>query len=225
MTLNEIIYDVLGILYGGNPEDDISITEDQVKVWIDQTRALLIRQMSNAGKPVPSSAAITFCFAMELVDASICCGWEAGCKILRSTSQLPASIPQGGNTDGILMVATPSGGQYGRSTMFRARWDAKSPFAAKNPFYFFKDNYLYINSDNPLIKVVEVTLLPEDPIAAMELDTCKDPSIVSCDDKWDAPYPLPIHMVEMAVNKIVKDKGMITRQVPEDSLNDGRETT
>ena len=219
MTLNEVLYQVKSELYGGSGTDDTLISLELMEVWVRTGRAKLIRQLYNRQSPI-NDLIMPFCVPMSMADASLCCSWEAGCTVLRSTDKLPKTLSFGEASDGITSVNSLdgfTGTNYSRTTAVRAKVDSKSKFAGGR--FFLQADYLYISPGNPNTDKLLVWVIPENPIEWYDLDECETGD---CEDSWDKFY-IPDHFINDLVRIIKVENGFPTRQIPKDTQNDTKE--
>jgi hypothetical protein len=228
VRFSEIIYDLKSVLYGGNIPDDAAIENEQIASWFKQAAATIIEQQYAKSRTLSTQMNFETCLELELVDASQCCDITIGCQILRSVLELPPTLPLGEHVDGFIAVsAADNSGAFSHSTSSRIHSDLKSKFGGIARLYWVQNNRLYIPINQhrlSLLRKVLVRVIPEDPLQWIKLHVCGGQN--GCDkDPWEAEYPLPVHIVDLVYRKILAERGVTTRQVPEDQLNDARETT
>ena len=96
VTMNKMINDLKNLVSGGVQSDDAQPSDRQVEYWIDQTRALLIRQEFSQKGKIHDSWIQHFIMEFQQVDASVdpncfpdCKDtfWRSTCKCLLRFSE------------------------------------------------------------------------------------------------------------------------------------------
>jgi hypothetical protein len=201
-TLNEIAYDLLTIV---RPQlsDDTEIDLRQIKFWINNQRALWIRNEVNKKRTIDADLIQTLCVELECVDASDCCDVDLDIPILRSTKPLPETIEMH-TKQAILRVDV----EYDRIP-----WVGNGRFNKNMVFSFIHDNYVYVCSNNPAfnsLAAISVRGVFEDPEEAKNFKSCDDPNEPCYSD--DSPYPIKTWMIPALKETILKSNLMIEAQ-------------
>ena len=90
-TLNQIAYDLLTIVRP-HLSDDSDIEISQIKYWINNQRALWIRNEVNKKRAVDNDLIQTICAELEEVSASDCCEDIKCDTVMRMKKELPPTI-------------------------------------------------------------------------------------------------------------------------------------
>lgn len=218
LTKNHLIYDLLEIARGGHLVDDESITPEQVGFWIDNTRALLIKQdIDNKSMINPDIIQTISCLPVNQVDTSECPECHTtGCYIVRTDKVLPETIyARGGNL--ITRVSSLNLDSPGFSFMSyeRAVWTGHNKFTKNFRIAFLRNGYLYIKSNKFINKIV-VSGVFEYPEDLANYNNCDGDA---CYTK-DSNYPLGAHMVEIMKGMIIKANFSPALMTRGDQLND-----
>lgn len=93
ITLNEIAYDLLNLIRAGRSVAGETISIDQVKFWVVNTRAQLIRNEANKQRTIdPELVQDLGCLELETVDAALCCNISVDCNVVRTKKSIPGFI-------------------------------------------------------------------------------------------------------------------------------------
>ena len=119
ITLNHIVYDIMGIATSGSLPDEFRITTDQVEFWVEEARAILIAQSLNKRDDINDSwIQYIGCVELAQVDKSECCSIASGCYLLKSTLQIPSTIDTWRDNN-IVSVTTIDGNIMPKSYVFK----------------------------------------------------------------------------------------------------------
>ena len=211
-TLNEIAYDILTAV---RPQlsDDTELEIRQIKFWIKNQRALLIRNEINRNRTIDADITQTLCVEIECVNASECCDIELGDKILRSKKELPDTLEMH-NKQAILRVGpiNKKKESFNFVEYERVPFLTSSRFTKNMVFAFVKDKYLYIYSDNPRYRDIEAVALRgvfEDPEAAKDFKDCVNTNEPCYTD--DSPFPMKTWMLPNLKQVILSQFGAVSQ--------------
>lgn len=202
-TLNEIAYDILTIM---RPQlsDDTEIELSQIKFWIKNQRALLVRNEVNKNRTIDADILQTVCSSLEAVDSSVCCGIELGCDILRTTKKIPKTVELHFK-EAITRVGPVNikGKPFSYVDYSAVPWLANGRFNKNLIYAFLHDEYLYIFSRDKKyldLKTISFRGIFEDPEEVRDFVDCDGNPCYSDDD----PYPIKSWMIpaikEMIIN-------------------------
>ncbi len=217
LTKKHLVYDLLGILNHGRPNDDLSLSNSQVSFWIDNTRAELIRNSLNKGQSLnPDIVQIIPCLEVQIVDASECPCEAQGCTILRTKLQLPSTIET--NQQNMITQIGSSlipGKPFSIIPFSRAGYANYSRFSKTGTKVFVHNRYVYLITDTMYDKITVsgVFQFPED------LNGYSDCSGASCYTD-DSPYPMSNHMIETMKKMILDTNIKVFMTTQEDKVND-----
>jgi len=221
MTLNELIYDIISI---AKPQlsDDTELSERQVAFWIKTVRAMLIRQDANKGHSFNDFLVQTLCVDLESADASLCCGVDLGCPILRSTKKLPQTIElyqqQSITSVGPVNMTKK---HFLLIDFNRVPHITNGRFTSNEIYTFLKDEYLYIYTKNPKFKSLKAVAFRgifEDPTEAKIFKSCTNESEACYTN--DSVYPISSWMIDSIKNIILKNYLLV--QVKSEQITDNQ---
>ena len=224
ITLNKLAYDLLNIVRGGKISDDENLSIRQIKFWINNTRAQLIRQDLNKSRSVSRNLVQSLgCVDVESVDASLCCNLEVDCIVYRTAERIPNPI-ETNHKDLITRVGSVTMGT--RAFQFipyeRAAYIGNSPFEGINnsikAFLFDRYIYLLIPNDDTVMRKINIQGVFGDPTEVGDFNPC-DGNECYTDDSY---YPISEHMVETMKQMIITTNFKIAASASTDSKGDGK---
>lgn len=195
-TLNSIVYDLANTARGGVTSDDDSISLRQIKFWVQNTRAKLIKQDLDKRRSInPDLIQSLGCVAVSEVDGSECNCVVLGCKILRTTLPIPRPIElQQRNlltrVGPILTTDKP----FSLISYHRVPFIGNDRFTKKLTRAFQHNGYIYLinPNDKPLLTKINVQGVFEDPTEAAAFSHCSGDACYTDDSQ----YPIASWMIE-----------------------------
>jgi len=192
MTLNEIAYNILNLVRGGNSHHDESISLDQIKFNIQYYRAMLIRRdFARNGLVTRHLEQDLGCIELEKVDATKCCKLPLSCHVMKSKVRIPRTV-RFNFTDAITYVGAIDGITdipIVDSHMVKYLiWDK---YTKDNTKAYMIEDYLYLVNPQD-IGFVNVRGVFEDPREVASFDC----SGSNCYDD-DSAYPIPADMLQI----------------------------
>ena len=220
ITMNHMIYDILEIASSGGLPADFSISETQIQYWIEQTRAILIKQKLAKNEDI-SDAWVNYipCVGLELADSSECCEAPSGCYILKSTKRLPSTIDTW-RDNSIISVSTMDGSLISKSNPLKVKYLSHNKYTSKIKAWYIKNNYLYIVNDE-FLELVEVAGLFETPSDLKRFADCGGNSCFNNDSN----YPVTLSLATEITDIILKMKIIPFMTSPKDNSNNSNGQT
>lgn len=217
-TLNQLAYDLLTIIRGGKLSQSELIELDQVKFWIKNTRATLIRQDQAKGRSISDNIMQTIpCLEVSLANTSECCEITGPCTILRTTLRIPKPL-EIQQRDMIERVAGVDITKPGFTIVpyFRAIYHGNSRWSKGLKIAFYKNGYIYLMGAPANMRKISVMEVLDDPTEARDYSTCSGESCYTD----DSPYPISGWMVEIMKKMILDTNFRVAMTAPTDSLGD-----
>lgn len=216
MTLNEIAYNILNLPHHGRLSDDYRPSIRQIKFIIKYWRASLIRRDIDKNTLISSGYVQSLgCQPLIIVDEVECCGYETGCKILRTQNKMPKPVRM---KDGPAIWAYKADGVSKIDLI--TNYDSV-PFQDYRKYKIegitaeYRNDYIYVRGDLGL-KVILPKFIGEDPTSASQISTCSgSPCYTDNDD-----FPIPMDMVQQLTQAILAGEIKIVSTTPEDTTND-----
>ena len=219
-SLNEFAYNILNIARGGLSSDDDRLNIRQIKHWVEYYRARVIVAGTDAGKDIDEQLVQDLgCCELKEVDKAECP------EVLWGENIKYCEIPK--------LVDLP----YNRSLLYVGLVDKVSPFILSSPnIVGFREhqrfagdmrkaymigNKVYVtdpfNEDICYINIRGIFSNPLDVVNTDENGNCKS---ISDDDD----YPMPPSWLPQVTREIMQYELQMTVRMPNDELNDSRET-
>lgn len=200
ITKKEIIYDIRNLAKNGGVTDDDRLSHRQVSEWVDQYRALLIRQDLEKKRSVsPFIVQDLGCVDIIVVDTAECCEITSECDILRTELKLPIPLELY-NKDAITYIGSVNKKEgYEISTAVGSNWDAYNKYTSKVPKAYILNNYVYITNEE-FLETISIRGIFTRPTDAQRFHTCAgDPCYTD-----ESVYPIGEHMVPILKQMILE---------------------
>jgi hypothetical protein len=214
VTMNKMVYDIKNLIGGGIQSDDNQPSDRQVAYWINQTRALLIRQEFSKRGKIHDAWIQHFIMEFEEVNASIDpnCYPDCNDKVWKSKCKFPVTI-QRGHKNGVVAVLSIDGRTSFTQTSFhRQQWHQHSKYTKSSNRWYIKGEYLYVIGHKP--KTLQISALLEEPEEIKNCAKCKPEDCYT----WDSPYPITMEMAAKVTDVLLKKMGIIM-EAPQDVNN------
>jgi len=230
MILNEIIQRIQSLYSKGVQSDDTRLKSRHIYNKIVTVRSKLIEQKSDKSKSLSQWAYQTIP-CVELIKAppyECPCIPPVGCVIYRTKNKVPNILV---DKKGHLIQSVTS--LDGHIIFSEISWTEKqykngNKYTAKHPDYFFRNEYLYVTSVKPP-KLIAITALFEDPIAAMNFASCCEGDSTDCSSPLDMDFPMEGTMidtlVDMASQELIDKFNRNIEDLRNDSKNSSSEQT
>jgi len=220
VTLNTIINDLLYIIRGSQVSSNEPISERQLENWVHQYRAMLIKRDLDKGK-VPNPDYIQEIPMLRLVSedrvGSLSTTFQSGVHIFRTELKLPKTLDFNYKS-GITAVQTAVGQEIQLIPQGRANWQQYKTYTANMPMAYLKDEYLYVINTGGLefITIRGIFEVPTEVMNFINLYT------TPTSGDLNTPYPIPISMVPVLKEMILKGELRIMVTQPSDQKNDAQ---
>ncbi len=201
-TYNEIAYNILNLMRGGEVSSDEPLQKEQVIFMVDYCRGLLIKRELDKKKGIDKQLVQDLgCVEVSQVDRAECCEVETDCVVYRTAEKLPALTNS--DTEMITYVGginkrTPYN-FFSKSYAIRAKW---AKYASKSVNVYYTNGYLYIENYPGDLKHINVQGIFENPSDVQAFIDCNKNN--DCDLGYDAPYPAPNWMISMITEIIIR---------------------
>jgi hypothetical protein len=219
VTLNTIITDILNLARGSKLTSAETISKKQVEFWIHQYRALLLKQDLDKGK-MPNPDYIQELSSLELEDVDLVNDRSlliTGKTISRTKLHLPKTIDLN-FTSGILSVTSMENQEIELIPESRVEYIKYKKYAGLEPVCYIKNNHIYIIS-NYAITHINIKGIFEIPT---EVDTLNNDQLDSINVSINDPYPIPINLLPVLKDMILKRELNTIISTPSDNINDSQ---
>jgi hypothetical protein len=217
ITLGGIVTDILNVVRGSKVSQSETITRRQIEEWVNQYRAVLLKQDLDKGKdPNPDYIQEISALRLEVVDKTVGSDLASETYFLRTALTIPKTIDLNFKS-GLMYVGTIDGREIQFVPESRGIWQQYKRFTSAASVAFLKNKRLYLNSVTP-IQFITIRGVFEVPTQAGNLiNTDADVTTMGYNDA----YPIPANMVPVLKEMILsKELGIMTQQ-PSDNKNDG----
>jgi hypothetical protein len=217
VTLDNIITDLLNIIRGSKVTQSETITRRQIEEWINQYRALLIKQDMDKGKmPNPDYIQEIPGLLLEVVDRTEEVLLKSDTHFLRTVLTVPKTIDLNFKP-GFTYIGTVDGRELQLVPEARARWQQFKRFTPRESLVFLRNKRLYINTVSPM-SAITVRGIFEIPT---EVGNFVNPNSDTVTMGYSDAYPIPANMVPVLKEMILSKELGIMSQAPSDNKNDG----
>jgi hypothetical protein len=222
VTINTITTDLLNIVRGSKISQSEPISKRQLEDWVHQYRGLLLKQDLDKGKvPNPDYIQEIDFLRMEPMDvigsnvSSINNIQITGRYLLRSVLEIPNTLDLNFKA-GLMYVGTVDGYEIQFVQEGRARWQQYKKYTNKDTLCFLRGGYLYVVA-NTVMEYLTIRGVFEVPseVARFVNPYTKQPYF-----NKDSRYPIPINLLPVLKEMILKKELMIEVQSPSDNKND-----
>ena len=217
VTLDNIITDLLTVIRGSKVVQSESISRRQIEEWVNEYRAVLIKQDLDKGKmPNPDYIQEMPGLLLEVVDRTKEVDMQSGTYQMRTVIELPKTIDLNFKP-GFMYVGTIDGREIQVVSEGRSRWQQYKTFTATDTIAFLRNRHLYINTVSPLYAIT-VRGVFEVPT---EVGNLVNPNSEVITLNYRDAYPIPANMVPALKELILTKELGIMSQLPSDNKNDG----
>jgi hypothetical protein len=218
VTLNTIVTDLLNIVRGSQISQSEPISKRQLEAWVHQYRAFLLKRDLDKGK-MPNPDYIQEIAGIEMSPVDLIEGFvslEADERVMKSDLALPSTIDLN-HKPGFTYVGTSDGHEIMFVSETRSKWQQYKKYTEKEPLVYLNGGYLYLVGNGNLPKYLTVKGVFEVPT---EVSNFTNPVTDSTSAGLDDPYPIPINIVPVLKEMILKQELGIQSQAWSDDKND-----
>ncbi len=213
------VYQILEFASSGSLPDDLNVTYELGRQWLEEYRSILIGQTLNKKDQVNDSIVQYIpCVDLEQVDAGTCCEEPIGCVVLKSIQRIPSTIDTYID-NWLISVLTPGGISISKSNPIKQRYQKFNKYTKNNRIWWIEDDFLFIKNDVFLDKV-SVSLIAEYPSDVARFTCSGKPCFNENSD-----YPISTTMGSQVINMIIKEKLMPFMQFSADNSNNANSET
>ena len=218
MTLNEIAYNLLNIVRGGNSNHDESISLEQLKFNILHYRAMFIRRdYAQNGFTSRHIEQDLGCVELEKVDGSRCCDVPLECPVYRTKLPLPKTVRYN-FSEALTYIGSVSGlDTFPLVNSNMVRWLSYDKYTKNNMKSFMIDEHLYIYNAQG-IENVNIRGVFEDPRDVSRFGDCGGTGCYEGDETAD--FPIPMDMIQRINQGVLAGELKIISGTVSDTTND-----
>lgn len=201
VSLNTIIYDLLNIIRAAQVADDEPISERQIEAWVHQYRAFFIkRDIDKGNMPNPD-------YIQDLDNISL--EYDSVKKQYRTSVDIPNGIDFN-NQSGITFVGDVYGNQFQLLPEKRVNWQQYNKWSQDETLTYLDNNRIYVYNAKGLSNIF-IRGIFENPVEAAEAN--------GQTYSYDSPYPVPLSLVPVIKEEILKKELNIISSAPNDDVN------
>ena len=206
ISLDKIVQDLLLIIRGSNISQSEPISKRQLETWVHQYRALLLKRDLDKNKVTnPDYIQEIPNLTISLIEGSEDNTIGSDCYISRTAVKLPKTINLNAKS-GLTYIGTILGNQIQLIPYTRFQWQQYKKYTSNDKLAFLRNQYLYVYN-NELLTNINVRGIFENPLEITTFDN------VSYRDN----YPLPVDMIPILKEMILKQELNIIAQAPSDT--------
>jgi hypothetical protein len=215
-TLKNIIDDLTNIIRGHRVTQSERLSPRQIEAWINQYRALLVKQEFDKGKK-PNPDYIQTLSNVELVPHELETEEiETDYFVYRSKFKLPKSIDLN-HKSGILYISDLWGNEIQLMIEPRVNWQKHRRFTGNNRIAYLKDGYLYAHN-HELLEYVTIRGVFEIPLEAVNYEAFNNGERLIA---LDFEYPIPANKITTLRQMILERELGLSISTHSDNKNDG----
>jgi hypothetical protein len=226
-SLNELTFDLINLVRGGNTVSTEPISREQVKFWVINKRAQYIRNELNKSRSIdPYLIQDLGCVELVEVDRAECCSVEVGCTFLRTKHPIPSLVEL--HHKNLLTRVGPVdkiSKPFDVIPYERVPYEFRNKFTRNSIKAFMMNNngylYLAIREGNNLAKLLDVINIQgvfENPRDVAKFSHCDGKPCYTD----DSPFAIKRWMIESLKQDILKTNFNIITQAPTDGISDGK---
>lgn len=226
MLASEIIYEIQNLRSKGRQVDDNQVSDEMIYSFLCNHRAMLLRREIDQNSNINSELLQTFWMEVQPNTTEIFGCDEITFKncLLKSVEPLPKSI-QLKNGDALFYVGTVDNNKA--FSYLKRGSDLKhyslNRYTGKREKYFIQDNYLYVYTNNPALRIVKVEMIAEDPKKLIELnDITKKTNVINPFDPFNFEFPIGRHLIDAIINLLIQTEYRLLLSVNKEDLNDNK---
>lgn len=216
MDRDKILYSIREVLGINTDDRSLYLPDELIMFEYANARATYLEQLySKGGRYDDTDLTQTIKLGMSMVDRSSCSDVPVGCKILRSTNQLPSSIiyTHRGQLVSHIGPMDITGKDFNLVDYGRVKHLTNRTRIINNSINaFILNNYVYVYGyENPVLSVLKnmaMTAIFEFPDDVVNAGVC----VGDCND-----YPMKAQYHSYVIQMVVQK---LSKRLPEDRVND-----
>jgi hypothetical protein len=218
LTQRAIVADIRNIASSGSNPIEFRISDEQIALWVDEVRAMLIEQYLDKREEISDTWYQTItCLQLEQVDAAEGCCAESDCHVLRTVKKVPLALDANRNS---AFVTTPLGDIIPRINRFKAKYQKYSAFTKSQRGWYWKDDRIYVINDQVLTHI-NYTDIFISPVGLSDYVGCDSEECYT----QDSPYPVGGTLAKRIVDVVLADRVYKFLAIAQDNKNDANDST
>lgn len=209
--------DLIAVIRGSKVTQSETISRRQVEEWINEYRALLIKQDMDKGKmPNPDYIQEIPALQLEVIDRSTGADMMSETYFMRTKLTVPKTIDLNFKP-GLMYVGTIDGKEIQFVPESRTSFQQYKRFTGSDPLAFLRNRKIHVNNVTPMDSIT-IRGIFEVPT---EVGNFINPNADVVTFGYRDAYPIPANMVPALKEMILSKELGIMSQSPSDNKNDG----
>lgn len=215
-SLNTIIDDLLNIIRNSTISQSETISRNQIEYWINQYRAILLKQDIDKNRNVNPDYIQTIP-AIQLVPADFAENTtiKTGYYRFRSNIKIPKTVDFHFKS-GITWIGDLLNNEIQLIPESRSQWNKYKKYTGDDSIAYISNGYLYIETKQ-LLDYVKLRGIFEYP---KEVAILVNPLTTLVNYTGDEKYPIPVNMLPVLKEMIIKKELAIMVNAPSDKTDD-----
>lgn len=215
--LNEHIFHLKEVLSHGAASDDSRLSDRHIYHILKYLRAKKVKEKADKSNQLsPFLYQSVDCFPMELAEPGDCGCIITGCKVLKSTYDLPTIITARNRI--LLEVRTLLGDKIDYMPEIRVRYARQSRTMSNKRFWYVHNNKLIVVDPDNMLENIAVEGVFQDPMDLMNISSCAANNH-PCYDPYSEDFPLPDELAADVYSISYSELYKIMMMIPMDNSN------
>lgn len=218
-SLNTIVKDLLYIIRGSKVTQSEVISENQIENWVHQYRSLVLKQDIDKGKLINPD------YVQEIPSIKLIkvdkigrySNINTGEYTYRTDIEIPKTIDLNFKS-GIIFLCTIDGQEIQLVPQSRAEWKRHSKYTSREPFAYKRNGYIFVESSYAISHIMLRGIFEVPTEVYTLLNNTVDMPLYDSNMK----YPIPINMIPVIKEMILKKELGIMIAVNSDDKNDSQ---
>lgn len=221
MNLKKHIYSIKNIISKGASSDDLRVTNRLIAHNFTLARAMMVKRRIDKSHNISDSNYQSICIPLELATYDQCANIPSalGCQVLRSTCKIPKEIVT--RWDTTIKARFLDYTEIPKGTPNKTKYSKYSLTNKETPYYFLKDNYLYVLNTSSTLKLIIIKGIWEDPTNLNSDCALQAENNLPC-NIWSDEFPLDPDLVLDTYKATLEMLG-IAYKFPEDRRGDSQD--
>ena len=217
MKLIEILQRIQSLYSKGLQSDDTRLSYRHIYNKILTARNFLLntKQIDLNNKKLYQSIDCVLIDKSEITDCS--CSLDINCSLKRTNCKIPEFYSK----DKAIITSIDGHVKFNYIPFENVKYLSGNKYTSKNPYYFIKDNYIYLLNTGKM-KIVRIKGIFSNPIEA-ETFSCGD-NTNKCKNILDIDFPVPDELIDLLIQQSLNELIQIFSQMREDLSNDSKDS-
>ena len=221
--LNEHIFHLKEVLSHGAASDDSRLSDRHIYHILKYLRAKKVKEKADKSHQLsPFLYQAVDCFPMELAEPQDCGCIITGCKVLKSTYELPTVITARNRI--LLNVYTLLGEKIDYLDKSRVKRLHLTRTMKDKRFWYLHNNYLIVVDPDNMLENVSIEGIFQDPMDLMNISSCAANNN-SCYDPYTEDFAMPDEISQEVYAMSYTELYKIMMMLPQDLTSNAADDT